>query len=165
MGFFDGFKLGIIDAMQTSGAFADVLITEEYRPDSRRSPLGTRTICVGFDEIKSETGTAAKYIGVTEDQGAQVYGRNMSIVASFRLFVPTGEGGLGCHEMFSMLADYLLLKQDTYRVSGLRCGEVGYHRGVGAYALTALAEIKTTAVSENETGEDFDEVIVRRLGV
>ena len=161
MGYFDGFKLELIRAMRASGLFEGIEIAEEFRPEARAGPLGQMMVCVGIDEIKSEAGSA-RFIGVSGTENADVYGREMGITVSLRVFVPAQDGGIGCHAVFSRLADFLLLGQSALCTAGLKCGELGFHSGLCAYTLTALAAFKTTAVSQQQDGEPIAAVIVAR---
>lgn len=163
MGYFDGFKQELIHAMGASGVFEGIEIAEEFRPDARAGPLRQAMICVGIDEIHSEAG-GAQYIGVSGGDGAEVYGKTMRITASLRVYVPTQDGGSSCHAVFSRIADFLLLGRNALKTSALKCGELGYHNGLCAYTLTALAEFKTTAVNQYLDGEVISSVLVTRTG-
>ncbi len=162
MGFFDGLKRSMIEAMQQSGAFAEVHITEEYLPLAQESPLKKRVVCVGFEEIRSAAAGAASYIGPQDGDGGEVYGREMEALVSFRVYVPAASGGIACHEVFSRLADYLLLTQNSHRVQSLRCGEISFCRSLSAYTLTAVASIKTTAISAVTGGAALEDIVVLR---
>lgn len=163
MGYFDGFKLELIRAMRESDVFEGIEIAEAFRPEARAGPVSQAMICVGIDEITSDAGSA-QYIGVNGADGADVYGKTMCITASLRVYVPMQEGGLSCHAVFSRIADFLLLGNSTLKVAGLKCGELGYHSGLCAYTLTALAQFKTTAVNQYQDGEVISSVIVTRRG-
>lgn len=147
--------------MRGSGAFEAVTVVDEFRPEARSGVLKERTVCVGLDEIKTSA-AGTQYIGVSETDQSEVYGKAMEISAGYRIYVPAAEGGTACHAVFSQLADYLLLGNSTLRPASLRCGELGYHHGLNAYTLTATALFKTTAVGEYANGEELGLIIVTK---
>ncbi len=159
MGFFDGLKLGLISALGET--LRGVTVTGEYQPSERENPLAARCLCVGFDEITADAGSV-QYLGRQSEESGELYGKGVTVTVSFKVFVPVKEGGIACHEVFSQLAETLLLTGTGYRVQRLRCGEIRFERALGAYTLTALAEVKATALCGDDTGAAIEQVEVKR---
>lgn len=162
MGFFDEFKAKLVNSLQASPAISGVTVQEEYPSLERESLLKKPCLCVGLYEIVSEAG-GAQYLG-TQSGGEDVFGKGVTVTASFKVYVPLKAGGSACHRVFSALAECLLLGQNAFRVQSIKCGEVSCDRALGAFTLTAYAQIKATVVSADDTQVVIEQIDVKRRG-
>ncbi|SDN83268.1 hypothetical protein [Acetanaerobacterium elongatum] len=160
MGFFDEFKAKLVSCLQASAALCGVAVLEEYPALERESLLKQPCLCVGLYEIVSEAG-GSQYLG-TQSGGEDVFGKGVTVTVSFKVYTPLKQGGSACHRVFSALAQCLLLGQNAIRVQSIRCKEVSCDRALGAFTLTAYAQIKATVVSADDTQTAIEEIEVKR---
>lgn len=160
MGFFDAFIAKLVSSLRS--AFPDAAVLEEYPSLERESVLKKPCLCVGLYEIISEAG-GAQYLG-TQSSGEDIFGKGVTATVSFKVYAPLKEGGSACHRVFSALAEALLLGQNAFRVQSIRCGEVSCDKALGAFTLTAYAQIKTTVLSADDTQTVIKEIEVKRRG-
>ena len=152
-------KQEVLAHLQRSGRFAHVVLRAAFPPAQREIPLKNPVIAVGISGMELARGGFGGYYGT--QNSVPLYGAGAKITLLFNVFVPPSGGAQQAGELFEMLCDVLLLVQNPFGITQIRCEQTVFDTQSGALHLPVWAQLCAAVSAADETAA-VGQVVLRK---
>lgn len=151
MGSMTQLKRQVANYLRNNGDLAGVKLLTAYPAAERDFPLRQATVAVGLAGAELAPGGFGGYWGAEGGAGPPLFGGKVAVTLRLDIYCPMSKGGDGCHSVYELLCDRLLLGGSPFGVSKMWCGEVGYDKAAGANRLTAFATLSGAVAAQEDS--------------